>query len=283
MYDWPMGLSTGCFHDISIFDCLERICHAGFSMIEVCSSPEHLDYHDLDAVRAACRRIRELGMEAYSFHAPFRYDNDITAPDAAVRNRSRDDLLRAAEAAAALQVRYFVLHPGPERGGFDRQERAERRANAVGVLNAVAARCRELGVALVLENMLPHLFAGPVSELLWLLGAMDAGGVGICLDTGHAFLGGDLPAVVDKLSGHLWMVHVNDNRGDRDDHLPPGRGSIDWPALVSHLCRAPFAGGMILELAGGDDGEAILTSARAGRLYLRDLARTLALKAHQQR
>ncbi|NLF29539.1 MAG: sugar phosphate isomerase/epimerase [Planctomycetes bacterium] len=282
MYDWPMGLSTGCFHDVSLFDCIESICHAGFSMIEVCSSPEHLDYHDFDAVRTAARRIRELGMEAYSFHAPFRYDNDITAADPAVRDRSRADLFRAAEAAAALHVRYFVLHPGPERGGFDERERADRRCRALAALNAVAARCRELGVALVLENMLPHLFAGPMSELLWMVGAMEAGGVGICLDTGHAFLGGDLPAVVDKVSDHLWMVHINDNHGDRDDHLPPGRGRIDWAALIGHLCRIPFRGGLILELAGGDDPQAILTSARTGRLYLRDLARDLALKAHQQ-
>jgi hypothetical protein len=39
---------------------------------------------------------------------------------------------------------------------------------------------------------------------------------------------------------------------------------------------------MILELAGDGDRQAILTSARAGWLYLRDLARDLALAAHGQ-
>ena len=68
MNDWPVGLSTGSFYQESIFDCLESIRNSGFSMIEVCSFPAHLDYHDLDTVRRAAQRIVELGLEPYSFH-----------------------------------------------------------------------------------------------------------------------------------------------------------------------------------------------------------------------
>lgn len=71
MNDWPVGLSTGCFYQRSIFDCLEPVRESGFSMIEICSFPAHLDYHDLNAVRRAAQRVDELGLEAYSFHAPF--------------------------------------------------------------------------------------------------------------------------------------------------------------------------------------------------------------------
>ena len=71
MSDWPIGLSTGCIYQTSIFDCLEPIRNGGFSMIEICSFPAHLDYHDKEAVRRAATQIDELGMEPYSFHAPF--------------------------------------------------------------------------------------------------------------------------------------------------------------------------------------------------------------------
>ena len=46
MSDWPVGLSTGCFFQKSIFDCLETISRGGFNIIEICSFPAHLDYHD---------------------------------------------------------------------------------------------------------------------------------------------------------------------------------------------------------------------------------------------
>jgi hypothetical protein len=88
--DWPIGLSTGCFYNTGIFDCLETILKAGFGMIEVCSFPAHLDYHNSDAVARAARMVRDIGLEAYSFHAPFADNIDITALDDQSRNHARD-------------------------------------------------------------------------------------------------------------------------------------------------------------------------------------------------
>lgn len=275
MSDWAVGLSTGCFWQTSIFDCLEDIRDSGFGRIEICSWPAHLDYHDVERVRDAARLIDDLGLETYSFHAPFSEHIDITSPDRGAREFALKELLQAAEAAAILKVRYFVIHPGPEKSALPEHERFWRLDNAVGILNEARAHCRHLGVALVLENMLPHLFAGRPRDLLWILGAIDATDVGICLDTGHAYLGKDLPAVVHKLSGHLWMVHASDNHGHRDDHLPPGDGEIDWASFLAQLYDLHFNGTFILEIAGGADRKAILEGARRGRKYLRDLSHRL--------
>jgi sugar phosphate isomerase/epimerase len=272
-------MSTGCFYNTSIFECLEDIRGAGFSLIEVVCFPAHLDYRDMDAVSAAHRRVRELGLEAYSVHAPFSDDIDITSPDEGARAHARDELLRAVQAAATLGARHLVVHPGPEHGGGDAQERTTRAWNAVQVLDAVAGSCRQRGVRLVLENMLPHLFAGPFRRLMWIIGAMSSSAVGVCLDVGHAQLAGELPHIVEKLPSCLRMIHLHDNRGNRDDHLPPGQGHVDWRALLDLLRQANFSGGMMLELAKGDDKQALLASARAGRLFVRELCRELALEA----
>ena len=80
MSDWPVGLSTGCFYQLSIFDCLEQIRCGGFTMIEICSSPAHLNFHDIATVKKTSQFLKSLGMEAYSFHAPF-IDVDISSPD----------------------------------------------------------------------------------------------------------------------------------------------------------------------------------------------------------
>ena len=46
---------------------------------------------------------------------------------------------RAAEAAAILRVRYFVIHPGPEQAGArPPEERLQRMENTVAVLDQVA-------------------------------------------------------------------------------------------------------------------------------------------------
>jgi len=280
MNDWPVGLSTGSFYRKSIFDCLEPIRHSGFSILEICSFPAHLDYHDPGAVRRAAERIDALGLEAYSFHAPFADHIDITSLNHEQRNVALQEILKAAEAAAILQVRYFVIHPGPEHEQTPHLscvERFQRMQNAANTLNQVAQRCRELGIGCVLENKLPHLLFGGTSDILWILGAMSAINVGTCLDTGHAFLSGDLYNVMHKLSGHLQMIHANDNSGNYDHHKPPGEGNIDWNRLLTELSQIEFHGGFILELSGNKEPEIVLAEARRARRYLREISRQLAL------
>ncbi|QDT71425.1 sugar phosphate isomerase/epimerase family protein [Lacipirellula limnantheis] len=270
MSDWPIGISTGCFYQRSIFGCLEQVRDAGFTILEICSFPAHLDYRDLPLVKRAAQRIRELQLEPYSFHAPFADHIDITSGDPAVRGPAVVAVEQAA--AAELGARYFVIHPGPERSPISGEERLQRMETAAESLNYLARRCRELGTALVLENMLPHLFFGHAKDVLWILGAINACDVGICLDTGHAYLSGDLATVVHKLSGHLWMIHASDNRGNRDDHLPPGEGSIDWQPLVAQLSRLRFEGGVILEIAADASGNVDLAAAQRSRKFLHELA-----------
>jgi sugar phosphate isomerase/epimerase len=277
MSDWAVGFSTGCFWQTSIFDCLEDIRNSGFGRIEICSGRAHLDYHDSEQVKRAGRLIEDLRLETYSFHAPFAEGIDITSLDPQVRDQALKELLQAIESAAILKVRYFVVHPGPEKTALPEHERFVRLENAVAVLNQAHAHCRRLGVGLVLENMLPHLFAGRVRDLLWILGALNTTEVGICLDTGHAHLGEDLLKVAHKLSGHLWMVHASDNRGQYDDHLPPGDGQIDWAALLEHLNGIHFNGTLMLEIADLGDRSTTLDGARRARRYLRDLSHRLRL------
>ena len=217
--------------------------------------------------------IRALGLEVHSFHAPFADRIDISALDSGARDAAVHEISRAAEAAATIGARYFVLHPGPETTGVPREQRLDRMDCAVEALDRIAWRAGELGVRLVLENMLPHLFAGHVRDLLWLLGALASTNVGVCLDTGHAHLSGDLRHVAHKLSGHLWMVHASDNRGERDDHLPPGEGAIAWPELLRQLAAEHFSGAFILELAPEDDTARLLRRARASADLLRRLNR----------
>ena len=81
MADWAIGLSTGCCWKENIFDCLEDIRAYDFEVIEICSHPGHLDYHDLPFVRRTASMVRSLGLKAHSLHAPFAETIDITSLD----------------------------------------------------------------------------------------------------------------------------------------------------------------------------------------------------------
>jgi sugar phosphate isomerase/epimerase len=268
MNQWPIGLSTGCFYHRSIFDVLGDIHASGFQQIEICSYPKHLDYHQKDQVREAGEMMRNLGLHPFSFHAPFADHIDITSLDESTRRGAVNELLIACEAAAAMGARHIVLHPGPEREGRPPEEEFLRHMNyAAESLNIVARRCCELGVHLLLENMLPHLLFGHTSDMLYLLGQIRECNVGTCLDTGHASLAGEIGTVIHKLSGHLKMLHANDNHGHSDAHLNPGDGRIDWGWLLSELKHHQFKGSLILELAGYPEESAHDTLLRARRAF----------------
>jgi sugar phosphate isomerase/epimerase len=280
MSDWPYGISTGCFYQTRIKDILPVVKDGGFTTIEVCSFPAHLDYHDTALVTEAAAIMRDLGIQANSFHAPFAPHIDIASLDSNQRQASVSELKIACDAARAMDSRYIVLHPGPEREGKPPPEEwYHRMRQAADSLNEVAVHCREAGLILLLENMLPHLMFGHTSEMLFLLGAIRETNVGTCLDTGHAFLSRDLRTVVHKLSGHLKMLHVNDNRGGWDDHLPPGKGLIDWESLIRQLRHWKFHGTLILELSDRiGPPEAIMEQAREARAFLTELQARVALE-----
>jgi sugar phosphate isomerase/epimerase len=275
---WQVGLSTGCFFRTSIFEVMEPIRSHGISVIEICSYPAHLDYHDTEKVRAAAERLASSGLQPFSFHAPFADHIDISAADVRRRQGSIAEMLAAVEAAAALGARHFVIHPGPEReGGANPEEHLRMLRNSADSLLTVAGECARHGIKLLLENMLPHLFLGKTADLKWLMREIRAANPGFCLDTGHAHLGGNLSRLVELFGPELTMIHAADNRGINDDHLPPGKGGIDWRQLFRLLRAVDFQGIFIVELAGdtGADPETTLAEALGAQHFIAEIANGL--------
>jgi sugar phosphate isomerase/epimerase len=73
-------------------------------------------------------------------------------------------------------------------------------------------------------------------------------------DIGHAHLA-DGPEEERVEKGFAPMcelvsgVHVHDNHGEKDEHLPPYDGTIDWPAAIKLLKTVPEANvPLLLEL-----------------------------------
>lgn len=275
---WPIGLSTGCFYKINIMDILEDVRNCGISLIEVCSHPEHLDYHDENKISEARGLIDRLALIPYSMHAPFAEEIDITSLDDKKRDHSMNEIFQAAKAASLLGVMNFVIHPGPEETEKPPpEEHLQKLKNAAEAMNRVAEFCLKHRMNLVLENMLPHLLFGKTSDLLWIIGAVHYRNSGVCLDTGHASLSGELHTVLTRLSGHLKMIHAADNRGENDDHLAPGNGVIDWKRLIAGLRDVNFSGAIILELSGDENKPvpALQEDARRARRFIWDIAREM--------
>jgi sugar phosphate isomerase/epimerase len=59
--------------------------------------------------------------------------------------------------------------------------------------------------------------------------------VKVCFDTGHANMARSLHRGFETLREYIVSTHVHDNRGQKDDHLMPFDGEIDWKQTVRDL------------------------------------------------
>ncbi len=261
---WEVGLSTGLAYRHPIERILPLIRRHGFTAIEISTAHGHLDVADGPRLRRLRAGIDDLGLRVHSLHAPFGHDVNFTSPDAASREQAFHRLAGAADALAVLGGALYVIHPGGEdqRWVWDREARL---ALSVEGLGRVWRMCRERGLILVVETPLPHLLGGTASDFAWILQRLPREGTEICIDTSHCALGGSVPAAIAAHTGRIAHVQASDNQGQFDDHLPPGAGILDWPAIEAALDRAGFDGVFMLEVNGEGDALACLAALAAWR------------------
>lgn len=266
------GLSTHLFAHEPLTDAtLDAIATAGFEEIELFAAPQHFRYDDRDRIAAALRWFTTRGRTLHSIHAPFYRSVDdaragrwlsIAAADESARREAVNEIDRSLMLADLLPVKYVVVHPGAPHEPRSDGHTAQLRRSAHELLEV----CYRHNVTLVLENIPGD--ANRAESLNEILGEFV--GVGICLDTGHAHMTGDVVGQILTAGRAIRTTHVHDNLGDADSHLHPYEGSLDWGAALRAFRTVGFAGAYVLETRKGTHGEAALAVAARAAARLRE-------------
>jgi sugar phosphate isomerase/epimerase len=284
------GLSTYVFiHHRLHPGLLDALTASGAQTIEVFAARHHFDYTDAPAVRELAAWFRSNDVRAV-LHQPIYVSEggrDFSSGDSAQWSRhvapnlnliaaekthriaAMDEVKRAIESAEQVPFAAIVLHLGLKDALWD-EPALEHSLTAIEHLKAFAA---PLGVRLLLQN-LQNEVATP-EHLLTILKTGHFDSIGVCLDIGHLHLAmaaegapqdSGVGSAVELLGSRIAQVHLHDNHGAfahnaalsnsvdmKDEHLWPGKGSIDWPAVLSALAALPAATPGILEVTGDRD------------------------------
>jgi len=100
-----------------------------------------------------------------------------------------------------------------------------------------------------LENI-PNELSTP-DRLVELIRGAHFDDVGVCFDFGHAHIMGSVSESFEILRQHICSTHVHDNAKDKDSHLWPGQGTINWKEAMELMRSAPQTPPLLLEL--GED------------------------------
>lgn len=174
---------------------------------------------------------------------------------------------RCIEAAGRLGIHCLVLHPQT----FREDNRYSRRlsfAHNISFLGHMAERAAQLGVGLAIENLAENepCCGDSAEDLIELADRLN---IGICWDTGHGNLSGaDQPAALRAIGRRLHALHINDNHGQRDEHLAPYMGTIQWAPILAALQEIGYTGDFAYEVQGFTDAlPAALHDSAARFLY----------------
>jgi sugar phosphate isomerase/epimerase len=236
---------------------LDGLTRNGVQAIEIFAARQHIDYANRKAhVKEIAEWFRGSGVPLNSVHSPLYADYDwgrtggtpinLASTDRAGLVDATDEVKRALEIAEQIPFRFLIQHLGLPNESFS-EKKFESAMTSIEHLRAFA---KPLGVRILLENI-PNELSTP-ERLMEMIHTAHFDDVGVCFDFGHAHMVNSVRESFEIVRQQICSTHVHDNHKDRDAHLWPGKGTIDWKEAMELLRTAPQTPALMLELEWDD-------------------------------
>jgi sugar phosphate isomerase/epimerase len=227
---------------------LGQIAAARFDAVEIFGTRSHFDYATKAEVRTIASALSEHRLKLNSLHAPTSRDLSvnreggsplsITEVERVRRIEAMDELKRVLDVAQDLPFARLILHMGGSREIAD----PRKRDAAFSSLEHLSLHAHHAGVTICVENTTSEM--GDPAYLRSFVEETRLTAVRFNFDIGHAHLaeGPEEDRVArcfEPLRELLASAHIHDNHGEKDEHLPPYDGTIDWPAAIALFKSAP--------------------------------------------
>ena len=244
---------------------LSRIAKAGFKAVELIAwNRDTLDtYYTPQKIRDLRDRIDSEGLELSEFVSTPR---TMATPDRAARDAAVDHFKRQCEVAVELGTKMvnsvsslpFDLNfpriadrPHVQLFHVDLPSGVDWKQNYEDYVDSVRRCCaiaEQAGLRWAIEPH-PFRYVANSAGMLRLLERVNSPALGINLDPSHLFPSGELSeVVVYQLGDRIFHCHFSDNDGETNSHWRPGKGKIDWEAVMLALKQVGFNGVVSIEL-----------------------------------
>ena len=252
------GISTYYFagYRLSV-ELLHEIERARIPLVEIFCLRSHFDYRDDEVVRELADWFAGHSLKLHALHSPTSRDLapgresaspiSIADPERVRRLDAVDEVKHSLDVAEKIPFRYMVQHLGSGRAG-DTEPDPRRMDAAFNSLEHLSIFAKQRGVTIALENT-PGGLATP-SFLRHFIQETRLVDLRLCFDVGHAHLEDGVERSFETMREMVVTAHLHDNHGERDEHLLPFEGTVDWAAALKALGTAPDAANLpaVLEL-----------------------------------
>jgi sugar phosphate isomerase/epimerase len=231
---------------------IDAIAGLGFDYLELTMDAPRAHHEIIARQEKEIRKaLDHHGMKLVCHLPSFVSTADLTG---GIRKASLREILDSLRVAARLRPLKVVLHPSFIVGlGVLVMKKSLQ--YAMESLDAIVELSDELGLVLCLENLFPR--AHSAMEPHHFVELFDRfPSLRLTLDTGHAHIEdpGGRRAVdfIHRFPDRLGHVHVSDNFGKEDNHLPVGAGTVDFPRFLKALKSVDYNDTITLEIFSRD-------------------------------
>ncbi len=246
---------------------IKKIADIGFKGVELIgwNGKELREYYTKDTIKNLRTLLSDLGLSMSNFnHTPEMLCSD----DDKVRLACKDDYKRAIEVAHDLGAKTFTsVTPYPfsmcnaykwlkevsmyQEWTIDADINLDFGANYdrfVEDMKELCALNAQAGLKTLVEPH-PHRWVHSAASMLRLIEHVGADNLGFNLDPSHLFSVGEFPQrTIYELRGRVWHCHFSDNDTLTNAHWRPGKGKVDWYAVMKALKDTGFDGEISFEL-----------------------------------
>lgn len=152
-----------------------------------------------------------------------------------LRKASEETVLRAVRFAAEIHAELIVTHVGRLSRDYSEKYLDKALEKAINSLKRINIFSKDLGVILTIENdhkERDHILAGYAEQIKFLV---ENVGCKLTFDVGHANTFGKPERFAELLREHILNIHLHDNDGLKDSHLPLGRGKINFKEVFRKI------------------------------------------------
>jgi sugar phosphate isomerase/epimerase len=240
--EFRFAACTAGMDDVPHAELQRLFSQAGFDAVEIMHSM--LTPLTVEQAARLGEEYRAAGVPVETVHLPFEGAAFDIAHFYESRRRPAVARIRhAMERAAAAGAKAGILHPTTSREPVDVNGFERSFTQMAASMRELLREAERVDLMLAVENLPPvpgRRYGSLPDHFRRFAGELAHSHLCFCLDTGHALMAAGHDGTIELMEAmgdRLRAFHLSDTPGDRDLHLAPGHGAVDFPRVFAHARR----------------------------------------------
>jgi sugar phosphate isomerase/epimerase len=228
---------------------VEAVAQVGFARLEWFEAGSEQTWSGTKTAPQLCALVKRHKLTP-QYHGPYEAPFDLSRDGETLRRPQAIATMISTilDRAQRLGASLVTLHLGSCPPGAGRDAAL---GNVVAGIRLAIPELERRRMRLALENHTKAIISDALgdqpADFDRVMAELPASCIGRTLDLGHAHINSHLEEFLRQPFDRVFNIHLHDNLGAEDQHLPVGEGTIRWGAVLPRIAREGYRGPLTFE------------------------------------